>query len=327
MKTLAKRVLVGLGGLLSLVVVIVGIFWEDLPIRLHLAIFGAKALFPIQGEVQKVSFTGAEAGEQTYFVYLPEGYDSSDQRYRTLYHLHGAYVQESWAGYDCDAISAKVESAVEAGIIEPMIVVCLVDPDGNRMWSDSFDDQYLASTALTQDLIPHIDATYRTIPERSGRALQGFSMGGFGAVVNGFRSSELFSAIIIWDGALHNWQTLTTMRPGITSKMFETETYFNQWSPYELTKKLADVDLDVFLWFVSEMEATRALGGRFRPHLESTGREFTYHDVACPHNLFCQLDVLSQEAFSFLADSFAHQKDHPEAIGQNTADWYRRVNQ
>lgn len=300
-----KSVLAGFGVLIALLAAGIAIFWEQLPIRLVWP-YIVQPSIPIEGKVQKGQFTGSAAGEQTYFVYLPAGYESGDQRYKTLYHLHGAYLQEPWAGYECNAIGAKVESAVAAGIIEPMIVVCLVDPDGDRMWSDSFDGQYLASTAFTQDIIPHIDETYRTIPERSGRALQGFSMGGFGAVTNGFSTPELFSAIVIWDGALHNWETLTTTREGIANKMFASEAYFNEWSPWKLTENSADIDLDVFM-VVGEMEATREFGSRFVPHLESTGRAFTYHDVACPHSIFCQMDALGEEAFSFLATSFARQ--------------------
>ncbi len=301
-----KRVLMGLGIFILLIVVGGWLFWEQLPIRLVLP-YIVQPTIPIVGEIQRVQFTGSEAGEQTYFVYLPEGYDSGDQRYKSLYHLHGAYVLESWARYDCNGVGAKVESAVAAGIIEPMIVVCLVDPDGDRMWSDSFDQKYLASTAFTKDLIPHIDATYRTIPERHSRALQGFSMGGFGTVVNGFKAPELFSAIIIWDGALHNWETLSTSRESIANKMFASPAYFDEWSPWELTKNVADGDPDVFM-VVGEMAATRDFASRFVPHLENTGREFIYHDVACPHNVFCMLDELSDEAFTFLADSFARHQ-------------------
>ena len=261
----------------------------------------------LQGDVQKLTIDGSAAGGQTFFIYLPEEYDSGDKRYHTLYHLHGAYVLESWAEHECNYLGAKVEEAAATGIIDPMIVVCLVDPDGDRMWSDSFDGQFLASTAFIQDLIPYIDATYRTIPERSGRALQGFSMGGFGTVTNGFLFPELFSAIIIWDGALHDWNTLATTRASIAAKMFETEAYFKQWSPYEAANNAPNADLDVFM-VVGEMDATRDFASRFRPHLESTGQAFTYLDVACPHSLFCIMDELGKEGFSFLADSFARRQ-------------------
>jgi len=47
----------------------------------------------MQGEVQKVNFAGVKAGQQTFFIYLPEGYDSSNQAYSTLYHMHGAFLR------------------------------------------------------------------------------------------------------------------------------------------------------------------------------------------------------------------------------------------
>ncbi|MEM7344255.1 MAG: alpha/beta hydrolase-fold protein, partial [Chloroflexota bacterium] len=280
---LLQTILAGLGIFILLGAAGIWLFWEQLPIRLVWP-YVAQPEIPITGEVQKVTFTGSEAGEQTFFIYLPAGYDSSDQSYRTLYHLHGAYVRESWAGYDCNKVGAGMEEAATAGLIEPMIVVCPVDPDGDRMWSDSFDGQYLASTAITQDLIPYVDANYRTIAERNGRALQGFSMGGFGAATNGLRTPELFNAIIIWDGALHDWNTLSTSRESIATKMFGTEEYFNEWSPYEWATKSAEFDMDMFM-VVGTMGATRDFASRYQPHLEDTGREFTYHDSNCPHSI------------------------------------------
>ena len=48
---------------------------------------------------------------------------------------------------------------------------------------------------ITKNLIPHIDATYRTIATREGRAIEGHSMGGFGALHNGFKNPDLFIAV------------------------------------------------------------------------------------------------------------------------------------
>jgi len=305
MKKVFKVILKVLGVLILLVAVGVAIFWKQLPFRLVLPYIKQEPIV-IQGEVQKVSFTGAEAGQQTFFIYLPEVYDSSDQTYPTIYHLHGAFMREPWAGYECELLGSKVEEAVAAEIIDPMIVVCLVDPDGDSMWSDGYDGKHQISTGFIEDLIPYVDKNYRTNPERGGRVLQGFSMGGFGAVTNGFRKPELFSVILIWDGALHNWETITTSRKKIADKMFASEEYFNQWSPWQLTKDGADVDIDLFI-AVGEMKETSEFGSRFVPHLKSTGREFTYHDVACPHSMFCIIDELGAEGFTFIAESLANQ--------------------
>jgi enterochelin esterase-like enzyme len=55
---------------------------------------------------------------------------------------------------------------------------------------------------MIDDLIPHVDATYRTIAAREGRAINGLSMGGFGALVLGLKHPEMFCAIGSHSGAL-----------------------------------------------------------------------------------------------------------------------------
>ena len=298
-----KRILLSSGTIIVLLGFAVWLFWEQLPIRLILP-YLQQAPVAMEGDVEKITFTGETAGEQTYFVYLPEGYNDTDESYRVLYHLHGAYVQESWAGYDCQKIGEALETAVVDGVTEPMIVVCLVDPEGDSMWSDSYDGRYLASSKLIDDLIPHIDENYRTIAARHGRALQGFSMGGFGAAMNGFQFKELFSAVIIWDGAMHNWQTLSTNRSSIATKMFASESYFENWSPWVWTAEVEADDPDLFM-IVGSMGATREFASRFKPHLDDSGRDFVFFDSECPHDMFCFLEERGNDAFAFLADSFA----------------------
>jgi enterochelin esterase-like enzyme len=54
---------------------------------------------------------------------------------------------------------------------------------------------------VTKDLIPYIDATYRTRANRESRALAGLSMGGFQAYSIGLNHLDLFSAIGGFSGA------------------------------------------------------------------------------------------------------------------------------
>ncbi len=299
--------LIGFGIFILVIIVFLVVFWERLPFRLIIPYIKKESIVN-KGRVEKVQIDGKEGGAQTFFVYLPEDYDSSDKRYKVLYHLHGAFMRESWAAYEANYLGSKVEQAAQAGIIEPMIVVTLYDSVGGSMWSDSYDGQYAVSTGFLEDIIPHIDANYRTLAERNSRALQGFSMGGFGAVVNGFRAPDLFNAIIIWDGALHSWETISTKRKGIANKMFASEDYFKQWSPWEIMENSQDVDMDIFM-VVGEMNETRSFGYPFRKVLEKLDRKFTYHDVACPHSIFCIMDTLGEEGFKFLASSFAGRQD------------------
>ncbi len=52
-----------------------------------------------------------------------------------------------------------------------------------------------AETLIIRVLLPHIDATYRTITSRSDRALEGFSIGGSGATCLTVKSPELLCSL------------------------------------------------------------------------------------------------------------------------------------
>ena len=307
---LARRLLLAVVIIFVAVVALVGIFWEQLPIRLVLP-YLVQSPISIEGEVQTMQIDG-ESGAQTFFLYLPAGYETSTESYPVIYHLHGAFLQKSWAEYECNNLGSHMENAVAAGISEPMIIVCAFDPEGDSMWSDSYDGQYMAWTGLTQDSIPYIDANYRTLPERSGRIIQGFSMGGFGAIMNAYRSPDLFGTLVILDGAIHNWETLTTTREGIATKMFSTEDYFNQWSPWTLTTNASEIDMNIY-FLVGEMNATSDFASRFRPHLESQNIAFTSIDANCPHSVFCIMDNHGEEIFGFIVDSIARQETNSQS--------------
>jgi len=55
---------------------------------------------------------------------------------------------------------------------------------------------------MIKDLIPYIDRHYRTIADRAGRLIEGFSMGGYGAAHLGFKYPELFGTIVANSGAV-----------------------------------------------------------------------------------------------------------------------------
>ena len=120
-----------------------------------------------------------------YNLYLPAGYTDSDRRYSAIYLLHGR-------GDDLDAwltIRDLFDQMIAANDIPPIIAVMPDMPSSERA-SYYVDSQYTGmdypaeavETAFFSDLIPHIDATYRTIANRNGRLIGGYSMGGYGAI-------------------------------------------------------------------------------------------------------------------------------------------------
>ena len=54
-----------------------------------------------------------------------------------------------------------------------------------------------------EELIPHINSTYRTIPSREGRTITGFSMGGGVAASMAFKYPDLFSSVVAYAGTIY----------------------------------------------------------------------------------------------------------------------------
>ena len=118
-------------------------------------------------------------------VRLPKGYaERPSMRFPVIYALPGlgstdAAVIASYHLEPDDMIVVAVDTSSKTGS------TYLTDGPTSGRW-----DQFFA-----RKLIPLIDAHYRTIARREGRALVGQSTGGFNAVSYGLRHPELFSVI------------------------------------------------------------------------------------------------------------------------------------
>ena len=70
-------------------------------------------------------------------------------------------------------------------------------------WAEGEEGQKNAwEDYMIKDLIGHVDATYRTIAAREGRAINGLSMGGYGALMLGLKHPDMFCSIGSHSGAL-----------------------------------------------------------------------------------------------------------------------------
>ncbi len=146
--------------------------------------------------VQTINHDAPSVGRTLkYNLVLPENYETSDRRYPVLYLLHG-YSQDYTAWHRLGAPwHARGRGLIvvmpDAG--NSFYVNWAVSNDGGKHnWEDYF----------IKDLIPHVDANYRTLASRNGRAINGLSMGGYGALVLGLRNPELFISIGSHSGAL-----------------------------------------------------------------------------------------------------------------------------
>lgn len=248
--------------------------------------------------VSSRNFTGPVTQKTIrYNIYLPHGYNSSDKRYPVIYHLHGLGGSER-AGNK--VVVQGLEKAVAASVIGPMIVVF---PNGHKdtMWADSKDGTKPAETNVIRELIPHIDSTYRTIPTRENRVIQGMSMGGYGAAAYAAKFPNVFSVCVNYDGALHNWDTLSSRRGRISKGIFDNnEEYFNKYSPWYNARAKAD-SIRNKVAFRMVVGALREFNERFHRHLEKLNIPVDYVQTPCKHNLRCLIENAGLESFAFIA--------------------------
>jgi enterochelin esterase-like enzyme len=108
-------------------------------------------------------------GSLPAIVYLPAGYRSGSSRYRVIYFLHGL---------PANASSYKANQFVGAAVSSGRNAAIVVAPQGAR--SDQEDHEYLDldatenwPRAISHDLTSRIASRFRTVANRSGRALVG----------------------------------------------------------------------------------------------------------------------------------------------------------
>jgi S-formylglutathione hydrolase FrmB len=141
-------------------------------------------------------------------VWLPPSYATEPaRRYPCIYVLAGyagngemLFSGTPWQ----PGLGTRLDGLVAAGRMGEVIVVA---PDGFSAWGGA---QYLDSPAIgsyethiARELVPAIDARFRTIAAAEARAIAGKSSGGFGALVLAMRNPELFRAVASHAGDMY----------------------------------------------------------------------------------------------------------------------------
>lgn len=126
-------------------------------------------------------------------VILPQDYAARARRFPVLYLLHG------FSGHYTDWCSLT-HIVDYAKPYEEIIVM----PEGANSWyvDNSADPKMQWEDYIIDDLIPYVDAHYRTIATRAGRAIAGLSMGGYGALFLALKHPNMFAAAASLSGVV-----------------------------------------------------------------------------------------------------------------------------
>jgi enterochelin esterase-like enzyme len=154
-----------------------------------------------------------------YRVYLPPCYaDQMDRRYPVLYLFHGqGYTDDQW---DRIGVDEKSDQLIAAGTIAPLIIVMPYDVSSAQPTETNFPQ------VVVEQLIPTIDQTYRTKPERRYRAVGGMSRGGGWAVHFGLTYWQMFGALgahspaVFYSDGLRMNALLDALPPGESPRIY-----------------------------------------------------------------------------------------------------------
>jgi enterochelin esterase-like enzyme len=152
-----------------------------------------------------------------YAVLLPEGYNESEESYPVVYLLHG-YGDDETAWYKNGGI--QFYSDKYTAEIVPMIYV--MPQAFNSYYIDKYTGTFPYMDMFVEELVPEIDSRFRTKKDKSQRAVMGYSMGGYGALILPAMHPEVFSVSIPLSMSFRTDQQY----------LAESQSSFdNQWAP------------------------------------------------------------------------------------------------
>ncbi len=207
-----------------------------------LALLFCAASAAAQGSrIELRSFHSAALGiVKPFNVYLPQGYDTSTERYPVIYLFRGH--EREWANPvedgsrqgrtvkdDADALAASGAMGNVILVMPGMssadnaVATCGVNmlapdslPAANRagIGTGRFEEY------LVRDLIPYVDSAFRTIPTRWARAVDGFSLGGQTSMMFAAKYPELFCSAGAFDGTLMWLDFTNPSQPGTLNDLW-----------------------------------------------------------------------------------------------------------
>lgn len=194
-----------------------------------------------------------------YSVILPVNYYQSKKLYPVVYMFHGiGGDSSSWLEYG--NATNEMDELTKNGEIEPFIAIM---PEGySSYYSNSYDGSFNYESMLTTELIPLVNATYRTHHEPQYNATLGFSMGGFGALSVGLRHKELFGSVVSLSASIRTDKQYINEQSPEWDKQWgrifggvgligqdRLTTYYLEHSPYHILKDMKLEDLKDFSLF------------------------------------------------------------------------------
>jgi len=155
--------------------------------------FYAERMDVLHGNVQQVLFPSKSTNSvKRAFVYTPPTYGKDNKKYPVLYLQHG-WGEDETAWSNQGHANLIMDNLIAEGKIKPFIIVMTYGLTNDVKFGTigSFTAKEF-ETLLVDELVPYIDANFRTIAKKDGRAMAGLSMGGVETKLITLRRPEVF---------------------------------------------------------------------------------------------------------------------------------------
>ncbi len=157
------------------------------------------------GQVQQVLFPSQSTNtSRRAFVYTPPGYDQDkSKKYPVLYLQHG-WGEDETAWSNQGRANLIMDNLIAAGKSKPFLIVMTYGMTNKVKWGRIRDFKIEPfQTVLTGELIPYVDAHFRTLANRDNRAMAGLSMGGMETKLITLNQPDVFGYYGLLSGGLY----------------------------------------------------------------------------------------------------------------------------
>jgi enterochelin esterase-like enzyme len=156
------------------------------------------------GNVQQVLFPSPSTSTfRRAFVYTPPGYEKVKDKYPVLYLQHG-WGEDETAWMNQGRANLIMDNLIAEGKIKPFIIVCTYGMTNEVKFGKMREFKIEGfQTVLVDELIPYMDANFRTIAKKEKRAMAGLSMGGMETKTITLNKPEVFDYFGLLSGGTY----------------------------------------------------------------------------------------------------------------------------
>lgn len=155
--------------------------------KILLSLFVIVSLCAQAGTFDTLEIQSQYLKKGTKFVVIKPTNSNNDENYPVVFLLHG------YGGNYAQWSKISPQLAKTADDLK-LIFVCPDGGKGSWYFDSPIDSSIRYESYITKELIPYIDANFKTKAEPKYRAITGLSMGGHGAMYLAIRHKELFGA-------------------------------------------------------------------------------------------------------------------------------------